>query len=222
MLGSCLRPQVSALSAQLAEEEGTRIWSVGGDGIKLYSNMLCNASFRCDQPASCRCTFRSGRTGCGSAETLPGDRSGGDRRLWRLSSPSQPCGTQLILAGGVPTAMRCDPNQRLPVISAANFENTLAICRRRTHTSHDGRHPQPVHKARPIIRRTVLLSKRNLGGEACGCRIGSCWGGCVTGSFGAEGGNFWEFRMCLGHGDGVGWVSYDGGDGRKVREVEVM
>ena len=49
------RSQASALPAKFAEMEPTRFCSVGGNGIKLYSNMLPNASLRCDQPANCSC-----------------------------------------------------------------------------------------------------------------------------------------------------------------------
>jgi hypothetical protein len=35
------------------------------------------------------------------------------------------------------TPGRSDPNQQLPDVPPKNFENTRAICRRRTQTSHD-------------------------------------------------------------------------------------
>ena len=43
-----------------------------------------------------------------------------------------------------------------------NLRINRAICRHREKQSRDGRHPQPVHKARLIIRRTSRHSKREM------------------------------------------------------------
>ena len=49
--------QVSSLPAEFTEMEPTRFCSVGGNRIKLYSNMRPNASTRCDQSANCSCAI---------------------------------------------------------------------------------------------------------------------------------------------------------------------
>jgi hypothetical protein len=47
--------------------------------------------------------------------------------------------------------------------SAKNLKNIPVICRHReSKRSHGGRHPQPVHKARLIIRRKQKQGKQNL------------------------------------------------------------
>ena len=47
------RSQASPVPAEFAEMEPTRFCSVGGNGIKFYSNLRLTASVRCDQSAHC-------------------------------------------------------------------------------------------------------------------------------------------------------------------------
>lgn len=47
------RSQASPAPAEFAEIEPTRFCSVGGNGIKFYSNLRLTASVRCDQSAHC-------------------------------------------------------------------------------------------------------------------------------------------------------------------------
>jgi hypothetical protein len=49
------RSQASPIPTAFAEIGPTRFCSVGENGIKLYSNMRPNASFRCDQSANWSC-----------------------------------------------------------------------------------------------------------------------------------------------------------------------
>ena len=130
MLASSPRSQVTASPADFAEVEPTRYLSVGGDGIKLYSNMLPSAWFRCDQPASCRRDLRARRRVCGIA------KSAWKSLGWRLPivathfTFAAVCNVGRIFLAESDHLKQAIQTSRFPVISAENFENTLAICRR--------------------------------------------------------------------------------------------
>ena len=153
------RPDYSA--ALLAESEPSRFWSVGGNGIKLYSNMRPNASVKmrpagklmlratwvatgnrnCHKPAENR---QSEFSSYGNLFTLP---------LFTMRSEAPARFSDPVGWTGASNPEESAENLRIAVQFAA-----LGKALR----SHSNRHPQPVHKARLIIRPTGFRGKGNL------------------------------------------------------------
>ena len=146
--------------------EPSRFWSVGGNGIKLYSNMRPNASLRCDQSAICSYAILGlPRLRLPQQPGLPN----ATLEVARSKSPTTAILSPLPLFATRSETLRgfCPPVKSDPVHRILEYppksENHHAICRnRKGKRSHSGRHPQPVHKARLIIRRMPPRSKKNL------------------------------------------------------------
>lgn len=119
---------------------------------------------RCDPPANCSCDPSDGSsTHC---QKHPGIAKKAAWKSPRWKSPvmaihsplplfATPGGFYVDSVSGIPGA----PN---PVVSAENLRITVQSADIAKEPAHGGRHPQPVHKASTIIRRTHCHSKSNI------------------------------------------------------------
>jgi hypothetical protein len=159
--GSFPRSQASSVPAYFAKREPARFFSVGGNGIKLYSNLRPNASIRCDQSAYCSCAtwIATSNLNCPiGAWISPRCKS----PVTAIHSPLPLFATLrgwLADSGTRSTLTQCIESQFCP----RNLRITVHFAViGKAERSRDGRHPQPVHKARLIIRRSSGHSKGNL------------------------------------------------------------
>ena len=155
------RSQASPVPAEFAEMEPTRFCSVGGNGIKFYSNLRLTASVRCDQSAHC-----SARPWIATSNLeLP-------RAAWKTPRCKSPCLAISFTLTAVcnPRSLLADSTQGQKLITCMESSSihrksrkTVQICRHRESKNNTvvSTHSR-FHKAITSIRPKQCHGKKNL------------------------------------------------------------
>ncbi len=141
------RSQASPAPTEFAEIEPTRFCSVGGNGIKFYSNLRLTASVRCDQSAHC-----SARPWIATSNLeLP-------RAAWKTPRCKSPCLAISFTLTAVCNArsLLADSTQGQKLITCMESSSIHRKSRKTVNLppsgkqkQHGGQHPQPVSLGNP-------------------------------------------------------------------------